>query len=80
MGLQFGFLFAQLSGLSGALAKLVDFVLETCNLPLLFVGRASCFGEFGVERLFLILNLAAGGLRLRPDGLQSAHRLRQVLS
>src|SRR5207244_2355691 len=75
-----GFLAAQFSGLARAFAKFVDFVLEAPDLPLFVLERTSRLREFGAKCLFLILNLAARSVGLRPGGLQGSHRLRQVLS
>ena len=80
LGLQLGFLAAQFSGLARAFAKFVDFVLEAPDLPLFVLERTSRLREFGAKCLFLILNLAARSVGLRPGGLQGSHRLRQVLS
>src|SRR3989454_5164129 len=80
LGFQVGFLPAQFSCLSCALTKLVDLFLEACDFSLLFLDCTSCLGEFAVDRLFLILKLAARSVRFRADGLQGAYRLRQVFS
>src|SRR5439155_1369579 len=80
LGFQVGFLPAQFSCLSCALTKLVDLFLEACDFSLLFLDCTSCLGEFAVDRLFLILKLAARSVRFRSDGLQGAYRLRQVFS
>src|SRR5256884_856082 len=80
LGFQVGFLPAQFSCLSCALKKLVDLFLEACDFSLLFLDCTSCLGEFAVDRLFLILKLAARSVRFRSDGLQGAYRLRKVFS
>src|SRR5947209_11801617 len=80
LGFQVGFLPAQFSRLSCALTKFVDLVPEACNLSLLLLDCTSRFGEFGADRLFLILKLATGDVRFRSDGLHGTHRLRQVFS
>src|SRR5207247_10542269 len=57
LGLEHGFPLTQLSGLSGALPKLVDFVLETCAFRSRLIDRSSRLSEFSGNLLMSILTL-----------------------
>src|SRR2546430_389310 len=78
LGLEHGFPLTQLSGLSGALPKLVDFVLETCAFRSRLIDRSSRLREFSGNLLLSILTLSSGGLRFRLRGFEASHQLRDV--
>src|SRR5207249_5678380 len=62
LGLEHGFPLTQLSGLSDALPKLVDFVLETCAFSSRLIDRSSRLRDFSGHLLLSILTLSSGGL------------------